>query len=134
MNWKLIFQLSLFGFIMAFGTISLIPEKIEFLFWLVIFSICAYIIAKVGTGKYFAHGFFVSIFNSIWITAAHAILYNSYVANHPDMARMGANMPLKDHPIILMLIMGPIFGIIFGLIQGLFAFIASKLVKPKAIN
>jgi hypothetical protein len=55
-NWKIIFQLSIFGLIMAFATISLIPEKIEFVFWLVIFLFCAWVIAKVCNGKYFFQG------------------------------------------------------------------------------
>ena len=136
MNWKLIFQLSLFGLIMAFGTITLIPEKYEFIFWLVIFIFCSIVIARICTRKYFLHGFLVSIFNSVWITIAHVAFYNSYVLHHPDMAKMGDNMHmLQTHPRLLMLILSPIFGAIFGLFQGLFAFIASKIIKgptPKA--
>jgi hypothetical protein len=132
MNWKLIFQLSIFGLIMAFATISLIPEKIEFVFWLAIFIFCAYVIARVCTGKYFLHGFCVSLVNCVWITSAHIIFYSSYVAHHADMANMGASMPLSSHPRLLMLIMGPLFGAGFGLVLGLFSFIASKIVSPKA--
>jgi len=132
MNWKLIFQLSIFGLVMAFATVSLIPEQVELLFWLIIFAVCAYIFAKAGTGKYFLHGFILSLFNCVWIIIAHVIFYNSYVLNHPDMAKMGNNMPLTTHPRLLMVITGPIFGAIFGLIQGLFFYIASKIIKKKA--
>jgi lysylphosphatidylglycerol synthetase-like protein (DUF2156 family) len=134
MNWKIILQLSLFGLIMAFGTVSLIPEKIEPLFWLVIFIFCAYIIAKVCSGKYFLHGFMLSIFNSVWITAVHAIFVATYIKNHPDMSPANMHMPaaMYSHPRELMVIMGPIFGAIFGLFQGLFAFVASKIVKKPA--
>jgi hypothetical protein len=131
MNWKLIFQLSFFGLIMAFGTVSLIPEKIEFVFWLFIFSICAFFIAKVCPGKFFLHGFFLSFFNSAWITLVHIIFYNSYTSHHPDMVamlgRLPANMAL--HPRLMQLPIGIISGMFFGLIQGLFAFVASKIVK-----
>ncbi len=131
MNWKLIFQLSAFGLIMAFATVSLIPEKFEFAFWLPIFAFCAYVIAKVCSGKYFLHGFLVSIVNSVWITTAHVICYKSYAGNHLDMVEAFKNFPLANHPRMLMIIMGPIFGIGFGLILGLFTFIASKIVKPR---
>jgi hypothetical protein len=127
MNWKIILQLSMFGFIMAFGTISLIPEKGEFFFWLVIFAFCAYVIAKVCDRNYFMTGFMVSIFNSIYITAAHAYFYNAYMANHPEMAKM--TVGITNHPIVLMVVLGPFYGALFGLIQGLFAFAASKMVK-----
>jgi hypothetical protein len=133
MNWKIILQLSLFGLIMAFGTISLIPEKIEWVFWLAIFVFCAFVIAKTCPGKYFLHGFLVSMVNCVWITAVHIAFRQTYVANHPDMASMGANMPLANHPRLAMAIMGPIFGAIFGLFLGLFSFIASLIVKKKKI-
>jgi hypothetical protein len=132
MNWKLIFQLSAFGLIMAFGTVSLIPEKVEFLFWLVIFILCAYIIAKNCTDKYFLNGFMVSIVNSIWITAVHVAFYKSYVAHHPDMQQTAEQHPLiPDHPRLAMGIMGPFFGAGFGLVLGLFSFIASRLLRKK---
>jgi hypothetical protein len=130
MNWKLIFQLSVFGLIMAFGTLSLISEKTEWIYWLVIFIFCAWVIAKRCTGKYFLHGFFVSMINCIWITGVHFFFYGMYIKNHLDMESMGANMHvLANHPRELMLICGPFFGAIFGLILGLFSFIASKVVK-----
>jgi len=134
MNWKLIFQLSLFGLAMAIATVFWIPMKMEPVFWLLIFIICAYVIARSHVGNYFLHGFMVSIVNSIWITAAHVIFYNTYIANHPEMADMNSNMPMPTHPRIMMLIMGPIFGAVSGLVLGLFAFIASKMVKKPGYN
>jgi len=134
MNLKLVFQLSMFGLIMGFATISLIPEKVEFLFWLFIFIFCAYVIARVCTGKYFLHGFFTSLVNSVWLTATHIIFYTSYAAHHPNIAAMTNNMAyFSNHPRIFTLLLGIPSGIFFGLILGLFAFIAHKLAKrPEA--
>ena len=130
-NWKLIFSLSIFGLAMAFATISIIPEKIEPVCWLIIFAICAYIVAKNVQGKYFFHGFLISIVNSVWITAAHVLSSATYIANHSNAAKMNASMPamMQQHPRMAMLVMGLPFGIIFGLVLGLFCFIASKIVK-----
>ena len=130
MNWKIIFQLSIFGLIMAFATVSLIPQNIEPIFWVVIFVFCAYVIAKVCPGKYFLHGFFVSLVNCVWIVAVHIIYYRNYTVHHPDMASMAKNMPvsLAIHPRRAMVVAGPIFGILSGIILGLFSFIASKIV------
>jgi hypothetical protein len=116
---------------MAFGTVSLIPQNIEPIFWVVIFVFCALVIAKVCTGKYFLHGFLVSIFNCIWIVAVHVLYYKNYIAHHPDMASMAEKMPaqLSIHPRLSMIVVGPIFGIVSGIILGLFSFIASKIVK-----
>jgi hypothetical protein len=129
MNWKLIFQLSIFGLIMAFATISLVPENIEWAFWLVIFVFCAYTIAKAAPGKYFLHGFLVSMVNCVWITGAHGFFYASYTANHPQMAAMYTG----NHPRLMMLVYGPVAGAIFGIILGLFAFVASKILKKTAV-
>jgi len=130
MNWKLIFQLSIFGLIMAVATVSLIPEKIEPVFWLLIFIFCAWVIAKACPGKYFLHGFLVSLVNCVWIVALHVAFYRSYMANHPSMAAMNANMPgwLATHPRKAMVIMGPVFGVLSGIILGLFSLIASKII------
>ena len=68
MNRKLILQLSLFGLAMGIATVFVIPSNIEPIFWLVIFGICAYIIATRCSGRYFLHGLFVSLVNSVWIT------------------------------------------------------------------
>jgi hypothetical protein len=129
MNWKLIFQLSLFGLAMAIATVYWVPSNIEPLFWFLIFLICSYIIAKKTDSKYFLHGFTTSLANCIWITGIHILLFETYLANHPQEAEMMAKMPMPDSPRLMMLMTGPVVGIISGLVLGLFAFIASKIVK-----
>ena len=131
MNIKLIFQLSLFGLAMAIATVFWIPSNIEPFFWLVIFCICGYSIALKSSGKYFLTGFWVSIANCVWITAAHLIFFQTYMANHTQEADMMAGMPAHDYPRLMMLLTGPIIGIISGLILGLFAFIGSRILQKK---
>ncbi len=133
MNWKLIFTLSVFGLAMALGTISLIPLTIEPALWLLIFVICARVIARFAPGQYFAHGFALSLVNCVWITAAHVIFFVPYLTHHPQMVDMSKKIPfLADHTRWQMLVMGPLFGVAFGLIQGLFAFLASKIKRVPA--
>ena len=130
-NWNLIFRLSLFGLVMSLATVWFIPEKVEPVFWLLIFIICAYIVAKQVRSKYFLHGFLISIFNSVWITTAHVLFSATYIGNHPNAAGMNASMPLfmQQHQRMAMMIMGLPFGVAFGLVLGLFCFIASKIMK-----
>lgn len=130
MNWKLIFTLSLFGLAMAIATVSLIPNQVEPACWLIIFVICARLIARYAPGKYFLHGFVLSLVNSVWITGIHAIYFSTYMAHHPQMADMSAKIPfLSDHIRRQQVVLGPVFGVVFGLIQGLFAFLASKIKR-----
>ena len=129
MNWKLIFLLSLFGLGMAFATISLIPMNIEMICWPLIAITCAYFIAQFAPGKYFLHGFCVSLVNCVWITTAHMTNLEAYFKTHPDQQKMfieqGSSKPM-------MAIMGIVIGIVSGLVFGLFAFLMAKILKKKA--
>jgi hypothetical protein len=129
MNWKLIFQLSLFGLAMGIATVFVIPSKIEPAFWLVIFLICAYLIAKRAPAMLFLHGLLLGLANSVWITAAHVLLFDSYVARHPQEAAMMQSMPIPSSPKLMMALVGPVVGLISGVVLGLFALAAGKLVK-----
>ena len=84
MNYKLIFQLSLIGLAMAVATVFWIPSNIEPIYWLLIFSICAYFIALKSSGKYFLTGFLLSLFNCVWIVAVHILFLQTYLVNHPQ--------------------------------------------------
>jgi len=129
MNWKLVMELSLFGLVMAAASVSLIPPSVEPYCWFVIFITCAILIAKRADGKYFLHGFCVSLVNSIWITGAHVAFFALYLANHPKEAALLTRMPLPDSPRLMMLFTGPLFGILFGLILGTFSFVAGKMLR-----
>jgi hypothetical protein len=102
MNWNLIFRLSLFGLAMAIGTVFVIPGKVELAVWLPIFLICAYVIALRAPGKYFLHGFCVSLANCVWITGTHMLFSGPYLARHAEEAAMLAKMPMPDHPRLMM--------------------------------
>jgi hypothetical protein len=131
-DFKLVLLLSLFGLAMGIATVFVIPSNIEPLFWLAIFVVCAWVIAKRAPGKFFLHGFLVSLVNCVWITGAHIALVSSYLPRHPNEAAMMAKMPMPDSPRLMMLMTGPIVGIVSGLILGLFSFVAGKLVKKPA--
>ena len=131
MNRKLIFKLSLFGLAMAFATVFWISSKIEPYFWIAIFIFCAIKIAKTVHSKYFLHGFLVSMLNSVWITAVHIILYDQYIARHPEELAMMEKFPLPYTARISMLMFGPAIGVMSGIILGLFSIIASYLIKKK---
>ena len=133
MNWKMIFQLSLFGLAMAIATVFWIPSSIEPLFWLVIFFFCAKTVAKNAPGKYFLHGFLISMVNSLWITCTHILLADTFLANRPEEAEMMSKMPMPDSPRLMMLMVGPFAGVIFGIILGLFCFIASRFIKKRVV-
>jgi purine-cytosine permease-like protein len=130
LNFKLILQLSLFGLAMGVATVFVIPSNVEPVFWLIIFGVCAVVIARRCSSQHFLHGFMVSLANCVWITTTHIALCETYLERHPQEAAMMKNMPLPDSPRLMMLMMGPVIGVVSGLVLGLFALIAGKLVKP----
>jgi hypothetical protein len=131
MNWKLIFQLSLFGLAMGICTVYWIPSNVEPFFWLAIFIICAYLIARNCAGKFFLHGLLVSLVNCVWVTGAHVLLFKTYANNHPKEIDQMVTMFQSNRPRLLMLFTGPVIGLISGLVLGLFAFIASRIWKSR---
>jgi hypothetical protein len=130
-NRNLILGLSLFGLFMAIGTVFWISYNIEPLYWLAIFIYCAVVIARKCHSKFFLHGFLVSMMNSVWMTAAHIIFFETYIANHPQEVAMMEKFPLPYSMRISMLLTGPAFGAVSGVILGLFCIIASKTIKRK---
>lgn len=128
MNWKVIFGLSLFGLAMAIGTVFVISPKVEPFCWLVIFVICAFVIARHAATRQFLHGFLLGIVNSIWVMAAHIIFFSRYVGGHPQEAAMMQRMPASLSPRELMAITGPFIGVISGIVIGVLALIVAKVL------
>jgi len=126
-NWKLVLQLSMFGLGMGIATVFVIPSNFEPLFWLAIFIVCAAIISKQCRKWYFLHGLMVSMVNSVWVTSAHVLLFNSYKAGHASEMTMMAGLPMGGSPRLLMILMFPVVGIVSGLVLGLFSYAAHLL-------
>jgi len=129
MNWKLVLPLSLFGLAMGLGTAFFIPAKVEPLFWLVIFLVCAYIIARRCPDKRFQTGIFLGLVNAVWIMASHILFFDQYLALHPEEAALMKSMPLGDSGRSLMLLTGPVAGSISGIVIGILAAIFGKVLK-----
>jgi hypothetical protein len=128
MNWRTIGELSLFGLAMGIATVFVIPSNIEPLFWIVIFVVSGYIIARRCPGRHFVHGLLVGLANCVWVTSAHVLFFHQYMANHPQEAAMMSSMPLPDSPRLMMLLVGPVVGAVSGAVIGLFAVVAGKLL------
>jgi len=131
MKWSLIFILSLFGFLMAIATVFLIPTSIEVFFWIPIFLVYAYIIARNAEGDYFLHGLFLGIANSLWISLMHALLFTKYIFNNGTVSETLAKLPKLGSPRLMLIIYGPIIGVIAGIILGLLCLGASKIVESE---
>lgn len=129
MNWKLILQLSLFGLAMGLATVFVVPPNLEPWLWLTIFVICAYAIARGAPGKPFLHGLLLGLVNSVWVTGAHVVLFNAYLAHHAREAEMMRSATLPVSPRLMMACVGPLIGLVSGAVIGLLAMVADRIVR-----
>ena len=127
MNWRLVFRLSLFGLAMAIATVYWISSAIEPFFWLVIFGISAYLIATRAATRLILHGVVLGLANSVWVTGAHLLLLDAYLANHAREAAMMSSAPLP--PRVMMLLVGPVIGLASGLVIGLLSLAAARFTS-----
>ena len=133
MNWKLILQLSLFGLVMGVATVFVISSSVEPFCWLVLFLVSAYAIARGAADRPFAHGVWLGLANSVWVTSAHILLVDQYLARHARDAAMLNSMPMPTHPRIIMALTGPLVGLASGIVLGIFAVVATRLVRPAGV-
>lgn len=135
MNWKLIFGLSLFGLVMGFGTVFVISPRVEPLCWLVIFIICAFVIARRVPQRAFLHGFLLGIVNSGWVTAAHVVFYNYYLATHAMESQMIAALQgtriVASVPMILIGLAG---GLVSGVVIGVVAYALARAFASSGVR
>ena len=82
---------------------------------------------EAGPGEAFLHGLCVSLLNSVWVTGAHVLLFDRYVAGHAEEVAMAARV---GSPQTMMLALGPAVGLVLGCVLGIFAYVASKFVVP----
>ncbi len=128
MNWKLIFQLSLFGLFMGVATVYFIPFSVEPFCWLAIFVFSAYMIARECRSGRFLHGLFLGLANGVWVTGMHLLRYWPYLTRHPQEHEMLAK-GIPFHPRMTLALFGAVSGLVSGIVLGLLALLAGKLMK-----
>lgn len=133
MNWKLIFGLSFLGLIIIFAIAYFNPFNVgPFVGIFVGFIFLAFMAAKFAPGKYFWHGFCISIANCIWVLAARILLLSTNIIKPAQELDVRNKMQmLQGHSKLEMVIIGIIAAVVSGVVLGLFCFIASKVVGRK---
>lgn len=135
MNWKVIFGLSVFGLAMGLGTVFGISPRAEPVFWLAIFVISAFVIARQARTRLFWHGFLLGIVNAVWVTGAHIVFYRRYLAGHTAEAELVARLQAPPRLAIPpMAIVGLASGLISGAVIGLLAYLVGKLLATKKVG
>ncbi|MEK6756166.1 MAG: hypothetical protein AABZ02_08455 [Bacteroidota bacterium] len=134
MNWKLISLLSLFSIAMGSASVLGLTQNYEWLMWLVIGVLCAWIFARRVADDFFLHGFYLGILDGVFNALIQAMFFSTYLANNPKMVEGLKDMPQAIPPAVIVLIMGPIIGALSGVVFGLLTVIAGKLVKKPPVE
>jgi hypothetical protein len=134
MNWKLVFQLAVFGIAMGLGTVFFVPSAIEPILWLIVFLLSAYTIAKRCVRLRFLNGLVVGLLDSLLKTTVHMVLYSTYVARHSQEIAMIRQMTSAVSPRLLILLSSPIWGLIYGTATGLLTLLLALFIKPGKIG
>jgi hypothetical protein len=69
----------------------------------------------------------------VWVTSAHVLLFDQYLARHAKEAAMMSSMPMPTHPRVMMTLIGPVIGLVSGIVLGIFAVVATRLVRPAGV-
>ncbi|MCI0405042.1 MAG: hypothetical protein L0Z48_07520 [candidate division Zixibacteria bacterium] len=130
MNWKLVFTLALFGVAMGIAAVlGFYPPSLEWLLWLIISLLCAWVIAKKAAVKPFLHGFMVGLLDGLAAPIITVIFFSTYLANNPSYADQAKQLPAGLDMRTFSLILAPIIGVVYGLVLGLLAWLAGKIFK-----
>jgi hypothetical protein len=131
MNWHLIFRLSLLSIVTGFASVLGLTRSYEWLMWLCVGVLCAWLFAKKTREELFLHGFYLGIFIGIFNSSIQAVFISAYLSNNPGMVEALNALPQNLHPAAVVLIMGPIIGAFSGVVFGVLAAIAGKLLHSQ---
>ncbi|MBU0508948.1 hypothetical protein KKH27_08955 [bacterium] len=127
MNWKLIFVVSLLGVLIGlvslFGLVDLNQWFIAIMWWL----IAALILGRFAHKKYFGHGLWTGVIESLVSSTLIYLFFDTYVANNPKVAEQLAQLPPGVDARSMMLINMLVGVIIGGVVLGLLTLLSGKV-------
>ena len=128
MKWKTILLLSLFGILMGLNSVFGVIKNIEWLLWLIIAIVSAYVLNKQTKKLLVTHAVITGLFIGILNAIVQSSLFDSYFVNNPEIEGF-KQWPITVEPQYFLLMAGPFVGIVYGLVIGLFALIIKKITK-----
>ncbi len=130
MNWKMIFLLAALGVLASVASLlGWLPSSIWISIGLVV--VIAALLGYTVKQKLFMHGFLTAIIWSLIGGALQFILWDTYIANNPDVAAKMAQVPEGMNPKTISMISLPFIAAISGVILGLLAMLFGKLLGEK---
>ena len=126
MNWKSVLGVSLFGVIIGLLNVYGLVTGLEWLVWVIIAFVSAFIIEKTAVKILVTQGFLAGFFQSLLNGIIVFIFWNQYILNHAKVLEDFENMPESLDPKYFSIIAAVLIGLFYGLFIGLVVFIIRK--------
>ncbi|MCB0721309.1 MAG: hypothetical protein KDC42_03300 [Ignavibacteriae bacterium] len=126
MNWKSVLALSLFGILMGVLNVYGVTSGLEWILWLVIALISAFVIEKTSERLLVTQGFLVGFLDSLFNGLVTAIFWEKYLLNNPNVLERLSEMPENLAPEFFIIIASVLIGMVYGLFIGLVVFLTRK--------
>lgn len=137
MNIKVISALSILGIVLSVARIFWVSSSDETLYWIGIYVVAPFVIARFCQEKFFINGFVLAVLYSFFILIFQLYFYDEYVLRHASESVNSLQTEesyegfLSDSPKMNMIISIPFYGILKGVLLGFCAHIASFIVDRK---
>lgn len=130
MNWKMILSLAALGVLVSVvSLLGWLPSSMWISIGLIV--VIAVLLGYTVKQKLFMHGFWTAIIWTLIGGALQFILWDTYIANNPDVAAKLAEVPEGMNPKTISMISLPFIAAISGVILGLLAMLFGKLLGEK---
>ena len=129
MNYKLIFNIALFGFVIGILNILGFSGDFEWLFWLIFLIGGSLLITKKGNEKLFLSASICGFLFAAFVYATEAIGVQQYIESNPDMRERLTSLPDGLQPGRYLISLGLIVSIINGFIMGCLALGFNKFFR-----
>ncbi|QQS35788.1 MAG: hypothetical protein IPM56_16330 [Ignavibacteriales bacterium] len=130
-NLKLILPLLFFGILMGAAGVLGLLGKYELIIWLPVFMVCAFILAKFLTAKFFVNGFVLGFLLAVLSSAIQVIFFDHYINNNPQLKSGFEKLPSPGDAKIFFIMMAPLIGLLSGITLGVFTTAFKKLIFKK---
>lgn len=129
MKWRLMVSLSVFGVLMGGASVFGFTQGIEWLLWLIIALISAFLMARSLQTRFFASAFLTGLLMSLLNGLTQSVFFQTYLAHNVPVAEGFQQFQEGLNPRVFVLFSSVVIGSIYGALIGLLTLLGRKFIK-----